>query len=57
MSDEYRLLKSRRESGSTLDVSSLCVLFTDGADYQRVLGSIDYAFLFAYAIGMFIRYC
>jgi len=33
----------------------MCV-FTDGPDYQTVLGSIDSAFLFAYAIGMFIRY-
>ena len=31
-------------------------MFTDGPDYQTVLGSIDYAFLFAYAIGMFIRF-
>jgi len=28
----------------------------DGSDYQTMLGSMDYAFLFAYAIGMFIRY-
>jgi len=28
----------------------------DGPDYQAMLGSMDYAFLFAYAIGMFIRY-
>ena len=35
----------------------LADIFTDGPDYQTVLGSIDYAFLFAYAIGMFIRYC
>jgi len=31
-------------------------VFADGPDYQTMLGSIDYAFLFAYAIGMFIRY-
>lgn len=36
---------------------NLCVLFVlDGPDYQSLLGSLDYAYLFAYAIGMFVRF-
>ena len=31
--------------------------FTDGDNYDELLGSLDYAFLFTYAIGMFFRYC
>ena len=33
----------------------LCIFVTDGPDYQSLLGSLDCAYLFAYAIGMFVR--
>ena len=32
----------------------LCFDIVDGDNYAELLGSLDYAFLFAYAIGMFV---
>ena len=31
------------------------LFFTDGGNADELLGSLDYAYLFAYAAGMFIR--
>ena len=35
--------------------SKFCVL-PDHADHDDLLGSLDLAYLFAYAVGMFLRY-
>ncbi len=35
-------------------VNKWCV-FADNDNYEQLLGSLDYAYLFAYAVGMFLR--